>query len=534
LVPQLQGRAYAVVAQSGADRDAALAQFDVAQKRFGDVAHTLQDQRLMNLTVLWRISAGALAFAAFSGLLLAVGLAVVAHRYVAHRIERVAHRASAFAQGEDVADMPLVGGDDDVSRLDEVLLDMADTIVSRETELRAALKDAQAASLAKSTFVATMSHEMRTPLNGVIGMTDLLLESPLNEQQREFAKTIQTSSNLLLGVINDVLDFSRISSGNLVLERAAFSLEPVLRSVIAICSAQVLLKDAPIALTLNIATDVPACVWGDQLRLRQILLNLIGNAVKFTDTGKVTVSVTAARPSPGSALVTFSIADTGIGISDSMLQTLFEPFQQADMSNTRRFGGSGLGLSISRQLAIAMGGRIDVTSTPGHGSEFHLTVTFDEAAATDVAPAKGVAADSQQDERRSGRRERILVAEDNEINQRVAIRLLQRLGFEPDIAPNGAEAVAAVARKPYDLILMDIQMPEMNGLEASQELRRRESENGSRIPIVAMTANVLPEDREACRSAGMDDYVSKPVSLKELKRVVDRWLSPSFRSRNIE
>jgi signal transduction histidine kinase/CheY-like chemotaxis protein len=510
--------------------------FAIAQKRFADIAYGLRAQSLYSLTILWKAAAGLLGAAAVCGLALAIGLAFIAQRYLARRIERVGQHAAAFAGGAKPAELQLVEGSDDIARLDRVLHDMAETIAERETELRGALARAEAASHTKSTFVATMSHEIRTPLNGVIGMTELLLDSPLTERQREYAETIRTSSGLLLGVINDILDFSKMSAESLRLDHAEFAVVPVVRSAMALFTAQVRAKRLDIGVTID--RNVPDRVVGDELRLRQILVNLIGNAVKFTDAGSVQVRVTASADTAVVVPVTVAIADTGVGISEAMREMLFEPFQQADMSSTRRFGGTGLGLSISRHLVTLMKGSIGVESVPGKGSVFSFTIPFERGAAA-VMPAAvpavvvtPAAPPRPPEELPSARplnvveprTEAILVTEDNEINQRVAIRMLQRLGFNAQTATNGREALEAVRRRHYDLIFMDLQMPTMDGFEAASELRRMEFAGGRRVPIVAMTANALSEDRDACFATGMDDFLAKPVSLEELERVVERWL----------
>jgi signal transduction histidine kinase/CheY-like chemotaxis protein len=527
-VPGLERLAYAllgqldalVVAQTPHQSTPSIELFDTAKKHFADVAYARRAQQLEDLNRLWSVSAAVLVSAAVCGLLLTVVLAIIAQRHLAGRIERVAHHAASYANGETLAASPMVEGTDEIARLDRALRSMAETIDKRESELRAALSEAEAASLAKSDFVATMSHEMRTPLNGVIGMSELLLESPLSERQREYAETMQTSSKLLLGVINDILDFSKIAAGALSLESSGVELRPLLTSVVDLFSIQA--KQKSLTVSTFVGPEVPQAVRGDELRLRQILTNVVGNAVKFTAAGSVAISVTAAAEQDGRVPVTFEITDTGTGIPEAKRAAIFEPFQQADMSKTRQFGGTGLGLSISRRLAELMGGTIGVRAATAGGSVFSITIPFVVADATTSLPVRSAPAEPAKET--VARPEQVLLVEDNEINQRVATRLLQRLGLQPQIAANGHEALDALESTHYDLVFMDLQMPVMDGFEASTEVRRREAGAGEHVPIIAMTANALPEDRAACMAAGMDDHVAKPVTLAELRRVLARWL----------
>jgi signal transduction histidine kinase/CheY-like chemotaxis protein len=493
--------------------------FAIAQKRFADDAYVLRSQQLDALGRLWSVSSYVLVGAAAAGLVLTVILVGLAQRHLARRIERVARRAALYTSGTTDTDMPLVEGRDEIARLDAALRTMADTLARREADLRTALLDAEAASRAKSAFVATMSHEIRTPLNGVIGMSELLAESPLSGQQLEYAQMIHSSSESLLVLINDILDFSKLSAGSLELDVRDVFVAPLVRSVVALFAADI--KKKSLDVRIAIASDVPAAIVGDELRLRQILLNVFGNAVKFTPAGSIVLSVTASAADGGRVLLTFTVADTGLGIPEAMREQIFAPFQQADTSTTRRFGGTGLGLSISRDLVALMGGTIAVREAPGGGSVFTITVPFERSQATEQ-PAAPIERQLPPPAVRSGH---VLLVEDNETNQRVASRLLQRLGLRPDIAANGREALDALETIHYDLVLMDLQMPVMDGFEATLEVRRRETLSGEHIPIVAMTANALPEDRRACQAAGMDDHVAKPVTLAELRRVIDRWLS---------
>jgi PAS domain S-box-containing protein len=395
---------------------------------------------------------------------------------------------------------------------------MADIELQKQQALalEQAKDQAEAANRSKSEFLATMSHEVRTPMNGVLGMIGLLLDTPLGEEQRRFALTVRDSAEALLTIINDILDFSKLEAGRIAVEAIDFEVAEVTESALSLFGPRAAAKG--ITLTAELDPDLPH-LRGDPGRVRQVLFNLVSNAIKFTHQGGIVIRVGQRPLESGEVELRIEVADTGIGIAPELHASLFGRFAQADSSTSRRYGGTGLGLAICRQLASLMGGEIGFDSEPGRGSRFWFTARCAIGAAPRPAPEDGGASPPLL---HGGLK--VLVAEDNQVNQLVIVAMLNRLGHQVDLAANGAEAVAAVERVPYDLVLMDVQMPEMDGPAATRAIRRLPVP-ASRVPIIALTANAMAGHREEYLAAGMNDYVSKPIKMRELLAAMARCAS---------
>jgi two-component system sensor histidine kinase/response regulator len=360
-----------------------------------------------------------------------------------------------------------------------------------------------------------MSHEIRTPMNAIIGLTHLLRRDIVEPAHSERLSKVADAADHLLRIINDILDLAKIESGQLRLEATDFSLDDVLARATSLVADEARAKGLELVIA---AEPVLHRLHGDSTRLVQALLNLLGNAIKFTDRGVVTLSVALLESEPTQVMLRFEVRDTGIGIEPAQLEALFQPFQQADNSTTRRFGGTGLGLAITKRIAEVMGGVAGADSTPGVGSRFWFTVRLTASAPLAAAPAQAAPAATQP--RWPGAR--VLLAEDNRVNRELAVELLRTVAIVPDVAVDGLEAVRMARAAAYDLVLMDVQMPELDGLQATRELRR--SARVPDVPIIALTASAFAEDREACLAAGMNDHIAKPIDPQMLYRALLRWM----------
>lgn len=400
------------------------------------------------------------------------------------------------------------------------LQDEFDHVKQVEAELKVERDRAEKMSAAKGEFLANMSHEIRTPMNGVIGTLQLLEDTSLDESQTEYVRTAHKSADALLSILNDILDLSKIEAGKLDIEIIQFDLREVISDLVTLHALKA--EQKGVILRSEIDAALPKLINGDPTRIRQILINLISNAMKFTNEGEICVRLSVTQSDEEHISVTVEVQDTGIGIDEVAQKKLFTAFTQADGSTTRKYGGTGLGLAIVRQLVSLMYGELGVQSKPGEGSTFWFVLPLGVVIGSDTVET--ATTEQQVDETPlSGR---VLLVEDNPVNQMVASKMLEKIGIDSVIANNGIEALDMLQQEEVFAVLMDCQMPQMDGFEASRKLRERESKNASpRMPVIAMTANVMEGDRERCLQAGMDDYLGKPVKIDELEAKMRKWLN---------
>ncbi len=455
------------------------------------------------------------ALSAMTGFFLGVMVMAVYRMYKSS----IAELELSYKNEALITDLTRAG--DDLEILNEDLKEEIQHGKKIELELKESKEKAEKMSLAKGEFLANMSHEIRTPMNGVIGTLQLLEDTELNDEQKEFVEIAHKSADALLGILNDILDISKIEAGKLSFENIAFDIKQVVKDIVVLHSLKA--EQQGVSLVQEMDDEVPESLMGDPTRLRQVIVNLVSNALKFTKQGEVKISIDVINKDASATELKITVSDTGIGIPEEAQKTLFNAFTQADGSTTRKYGGTGLGLAIVSQLVEMMGGSLGVDSIEGKGSSFWFTVNLQ--AAEEEIPA--VIADAVGNDRNLQFNANVLLVEDNPINQMVAQKMLQKIGLTATVANNGVEALECLDQQSFDLVLMDCQMPEMDGFDATREIRKLDikSQGQKHLPVIAMTANVMSGDRERCLEVGMDDYIGKPVQRDQLATVLGKWLA---------
>ncbi|MEP7014694.1 MAG: ATP-binding protein [Verrucomicrobiota bacterium] len=503
----------------------AMTRLRAAVKDFIGAENHLLASRQQRATDLDRRTALVLVFTGLIGLSVGIGAVLLFAKGIATRLDLIVDETEALRQEQPLGPAPI--GDDEIGRLGRACHDASKLLAERRAELINAKTAAEASNRAKSDFLANISHEVRTPLNGIIGLTDLALETGLSSTQRDYLDMVKHSADSLRLLINDLLDLAKIEAGKLHVENSPFDLHELVEKTCGPLRARAEVKK--LTLHYSISTGMSRFVRGDSLRLRQVLINLVDNAIKFTAEGSVSINVQPSPCNSDAVGVQFSIVDTGIGIAREKQEMIFESFSQADSSTSRQYGGTGLGLAICSELVALMGGRIWVESHAQRGSAFHFTI---EVERVDALVEESIPAVLPEKSRPLVAL-RVLVVDDNPVNQTVAAGFLTRLGYRIATANNGLEAIESAQAERFDAILMDVQMPEMDGFAATRRLRHLEDKQGHRTPVIAMTAHAGPEDRARCLAAGMDDYIAKPISKQQLQEVLLRIVTgivPSNRS----